>query len=168
MNKTVYLREEEVPLWEKARELSGDKLSPVIVSALRRYVAETEANARSFERIVVEYCDKNDNGIPKAKAFYGKWIIPPDGAFFAYADDALEDEAEDFEPGTAARDCVAAAVSSKGVAVFYSWRSEAEGREEERLQIFPNLASAAYDWSVGHAAKEAIKRQGVPVEELDI
>src|SRR5665213_110800 len=54
VNKTIYVRDEDVPTWEKAKGLAGDKLSPIIASALKRYVAEEEWKQKGFERI--EYC----------------------------------------------------------------------------------------------------------------
>ena len=74
MNKTLYIRDEDVPLWDRARELAGDKLSPVVVESLKRFVAEEEARPKGFERIVLEFDDAKDNGKPKRKAFSGRWI----------------------------------------------------------------------------------------------
>lgn len=75
MNKTVYLRDEEVAIWEKARELSRDKLSPVIVAALKRFIVDREAAPKGFERIELRFSDSKNHGIPTAKAFYGRWIF---------------------------------------------------------------------------------------------
>ncbi len=159
MNKTLYLRDDEVPLWERARELSGDKLSPVIVAALRRYVADKEAETKSFERIVVSYQDAREHGLPKAKAFYGKWIISPDEEF-GY----LESENQLY------RSCYAVGVTAKGSAVVYCWQQWELSQKKfyERFYIYPDLEVAASDNEVNAAVREAIVRRGVPVEELDI
>lgn len=37
-NKTIYIRQEDVKVWNEAKELSGGKLAPIIMSALREYV----------------------------------------------------------------------------------------------------------------------------------
>src|SRR5258705_13417546 len=77
MNKTLYLKDEDGPIWDRARELSNDKVSQIIVSALKNFVAQREAEAAGYERIVVEYNDAHDGGRPRGKAFFGRWLIPP-------------------------------------------------------------------------------------------
>ena len=152
MNKTIYLREDEAPIWEKARELSNDKVSPIIVAALKRFIAEKEAEKKGFERIVVNFRDANENGIPKAKAFYGKWLIPPDEIYYP----------SDDWPGVAS-----VAITAKGSVVIYS---KNKNNDREVFAIFLDLSSAI---SLGDgierlAATEALVRNGVPIEELDI
>ena len=67
MNKTIYLKDGEGPLWERARELAGDKLSPVIVSALKQFVVVKEAESKGFQRIEVSFNDSDDYDVPKRK-----------------------------------------------------------------------------------------------------
>jgi hypothetical protein len=159
MNKTVYLRDEEVPIWERARELSGDKLSPVIIGALRRYIAEREAEDKSFERIVVQFHDVRDHSLPKAKAFYGKWIIGPGED---YSNEEFDEEGF--------RRCFAVAVTAKGAAVVWCWTAHAlsDDKQFERFNTYPDLITAVSDGEVNAAVREAVERRGVPVEELDI
>ena len=159
MNKTVYLREDEVPIWEKARELSGDKLSPVIVAALKRFIAEHEGANKAHSRIVVEFSDSSDFMLPKVKAFYGKWLVPPEEEFNLPL--PKQDEWTD---------CAAVAETAKGSAVVFRWRL-IEGLTErwmERFSVYQNLEHAAQSPDVNYVVLEAIKRRGVPVEELDI
>jgi len=82
MNKTIYLRDEEGPVWERARELAGDKLSPVIVTALKHFVAAKEAESKDFERIQLDFDDSDDHNLPKRKAFYGRWVFPPSKPYY--------------------------------------------------------------------------------------
>ncbi len=156
MNKTIYLRDEEGPIWERARELAGDRLSPVIVSALKRFIAEEEAKPKSFERIQVSFNDANAHGIPKAKAFYGRWIFPPSKPI------QMSDE-----EGTEA-DFYAVAVTAKGAAVVYRWSEDREHRWGQKFLVYSSLEAAAADDDVNYAARKAIEAIGVPVEELDI
>ena len=72
MNKTLYVKDEDGPIWDQARELTGDKLSQFIMEKLRIFVNEEKAKSSGYERIVLHYYEK---GIPKAKGFYGRWII---------------------------------------------------------------------------------------------
>jgi hypothetical protein len=73
MNKTIYVRDEDAEVWERARALAGE-LSPVITSLLKTFVAAKEVETLGFERIVLRY---RDRGLPKAQAFMGRWLIPP-------------------------------------------------------------------------------------------
>jgi hypothetical protein len=160
MNKTIYLRDEEGPIWERARELAGDKLSPVIVAALKRFIAEMEAKedeAKGFERIQVSYNDSDDHGIPKMKAFHGKWVFPPSKPYDDYDDS--RDSCHKF----------AVAVTAKGAAVVHCWREDSEACcWEYKFAVYPSLVAAAADSHMGFAARRAIEKIGVPVEELDI
>ena len=45
MNKTLYIREEDAAIWDRARELTGEKLSNFLTQLLKAYVAEQEAKA---------------------------------------------------------------------------------------------------------------------------
>ena len=153
MNKTVYLRDEEVPIWEKARELSGDKLSPVIVAALKRFVTEKEAAAKGYERIKISFRDSTDHFIPKTKAFFGKWIIGP------------EEPLRDDDWST---DLVCAvAETAKGNVVVYR-RVEALNGLQEEFRVYRSFEEAAKNPDVGYAARAALEKRGTPVEELDI
>jgi hypothetical protein len=160
MNKTIYLREEEGPIWERARELAGDKLSPVIVTALKRFIADEESKPRGFERIVLEYNDADDHNLPKRKAFYGKWVMPPH--------DAYPPLPSSISPFQSRRQC-AVAVTAKGNAVFLSWdENPLGGKLNYKFDYFESLERAAQELKLNGAARAAIEKIGVPVEELDI
>ena len=156
MNKTIYIRDEDVPIWDRAKELAGDKLSPTIIAGLKRFIADHEAMAKSFERIEVSYNDADAHDVPKRKAFYGRWIFPPKKAI----------ELIDEEDGTSYS--YAVAVTAKGAAVVYRWESDAEGTRGYRLLTFPSLEQAASNKGVNYAVRKAIEAIGVPVEEMDI
>lgn len=159
MNKTIYLREEEGPIWERARELAGDRLSPIIVTALKRFIAEKEAKeheAKGFDRIQVSYNDSDAHGILKVKAFHGKWVFPPSKPYDEYDDN--RDTLHRF----------AVAITAKGAAVVHCWREDSESRWEDKFFIYPSLVAAAADSHVNWAVRSAIQEIGVPVEELDI
>ena len=52
-NKTIYVADADLPLFERAQELTGDNLSATIVRALRRLVEIEEGRAEGFEEITV-------------------------------------------------------------------------------------------------------------------
>jgi hypothetical protein len=154
MNKTVYLRDEEVAVWEKARELADDKLSPIIVKALKSFISEKEATSKDFKRIVLEFDDSDDGYLPKKKAFYGRWVISP------------EEPLQTTEDG----DVVyigALAETAKGAIVVFERIQYEDATGRNKFKIFASLSEAAVG-EFNYLAREAVKRRGVPVEELDI
>ena len=48
-NKTIYVRDEDVSLFEEAEKLGGDSLSSVIAEALRRFVATKKAEQQGMQ-----------------------------------------------------------------------------------------------------------------------
>ncbi len=154
MNKTIYVKDEDVATWDRAKELAGDKLAPIIASALKRYVAEKEAEARGYDRIEVSYSDELSNGLPRRKAFFGRWVFPPD-----------EPERSPFHDGEA---CCAVAITAKGAVVTLSWLESFEGRSYRRFQVHDSFESGAEESACAWAVIAAWEKVGVPVEELDI
>ena len=157
MNKTIYLKDEEAPVWERARELAGDKLSPVIVTALKQFIAAKEAEPRGFERIEVEFEDADDNRVRKRKAFFGKWVFPESKPF-------------DFTHDDGDTDYYAVAITAKGNAVFLTWtyHERFDHQTARKFHVYPSLVQAAANPNLNLAARGAIDAIGVPIEELDI
>jgi EXLDI family protein len=52
-NKTIYVSDGDLPLYQRAQELAGGNLSAAISTALRRYVDVEEGVAEGFDEIVV-------------------------------------------------------------------------------------------------------------------
>ena len=52
-NKTIYVAEGDLPLFQRAQELTGGNLSAAISTALRRLVDTEEAKMEGFEEITV-------------------------------------------------------------------------------------------------------------------
>lgn len=76
-NKSIYISEEDMPLFQKAQELAGESLSKVIVEALRQYIIKKETECSEYKEIVVwrgeEHYPLNSSNIEKSK-FIGKEI----------------------------------------------------------------------------------------------
>jgi len=147
VNKTIYLPDDEAETWERARKLADDRLSPVVLAALKEFVARREAEKAGFERIEVAFDDPDDNFRPKRKAFYGKWLFSPD------------------EPIKAGGRSHSVAVTAKGRVVFHTRNTL--GRHQG-FRIFTSFDEALGDKSLQSVAQEALRKWGVPVEELDI
>jgi hypothetical protein len=169
VNKTLYLPDDEAETWEKARRLANDRLSPVILKALKEYIMTKEAEASEaagFERIEVEFDDSDDNSLPKRKAFRGKWVFSPGSPWRQW-------HSSDEKEG----DAYAVAVTAKGGVVVYFWRITAdfdpdvgdfEGMSKHRFLAFASVEQALQHADVNYAVRQAIRKRGVPVEELDI
>jgi len=156
MNKTIYVRDEDVATWEKARELAGDKLSPIISAALRRFVAEQEAASQGFERLELVYNDAESGGLPRHKAFFGRWVFPPTDAAVTKS-----------EGGTKKYFCVVA-ITAKGSIATLSW-SETDARTTfKTFDVYNSFESATSNKEIAWAIRAARKKIGVPIEELDI
>ncbi|MGW0811015.1 EXLDI protein [Nonomuraea sp. NPDC002799] len=53
-NKTIYVSDDDLAVFQRAQELAGGKLSAAISSALRRYVEAEEGRKSGYEEIVVQ------------------------------------------------------------------------------------------------------------------
>lgn len=53
-NKTIYVADDDLPLLQRAQELTGSNLSAAIVTALRRLVEIEEAKQAGFDEITVK------------------------------------------------------------------------------------------------------------------
>src|SRR5215471_12094344 len=68
-NRTIYVAEYDLPVFEKAQKLANDNLSAAIAQALRYFVEKEEAKRSGFEEITV----KVGNGRPYlTKQFRGR------------------------------------------------------------------------------------------------
>ncbi len=80
-NKTIYVSDDDLPLFERAQELAGSNLSSAIVRALRRFIDLEEAKQRGLDEITVIV---NTEGAHRRKRFIGmrlaRWLQKtPDG-----------------------------------------------------------------------------------------
>jgi EXLDI family protein len=70
-NKTIYVSDGDVRLFERAQELNGGNLSAAIAEALQRYVAIKEADMEGYEEITVRV---GRGGARRHKRFFGRRI----------------------------------------------------------------------------------------------
>src|SRR5689334_18418879 len=52
-NKTIYVSDDDLPLFERAQEIAGSNLSSAIVRALRRFIEIEEARQGGLDEITV-------------------------------------------------------------------------------------------------------------------
>src|SRR5437868_14670674 len=53
-NRTIYVADADMPIFEKAQKLTGDNLSAAIAHALRAFVEREEAKQSGFEDITIQ------------------------------------------------------------------------------------------------------------------
>lgn len=53
-NRTIYVADNDLPIFEKAQKLAGDNLSAAIAQALRYFVEKEEAGRSGFEEITIK------------------------------------------------------------------------------------------------------------------
>jgi EXLDI family protein len=53
-NRTIYVSDADVPVFEEAQRLAGDNLSATIAQALRRFVAARQASETGFQDVTVQ------------------------------------------------------------------------------------------------------------------
>ena len=68
-NKTIYVADADLPIFERAQELAGENLSATIVAALRRFVAAEESQASGYGEVVVKV---GEHGLFTQKQFSGR------------------------------------------------------------------------------------------------
>jgi hypothetical protein len=111
-NKTIYVREADTELWERAEELAGGSVSGLIADALRRYVEEEEQKEQmDMETIEVELAGRRGFGWEETSydaQFVGQWLLNPD-----------PDETRTGEPGYDAGAYYGVALTQRGKIAVY-------------------------------------------------
>jgi EXLDI family protein len=76
-NKTIYVSDDDLPLFERAQALAGANLSSAIVRALRRFIEIEEARQGGLDEITLLV---GAPGAPRRKRFLGqrlvRWLQP--------------------------------------------------------------------------------------------
>ncbi len=166
MNKTLYVKEEDGPIWDKARELTGDKLSQFIMEKLRAFVSERAGQDRGYKRIVLRFYEDQ---LPRAKAFMGRWIIGPGWPLIFY-------ETQGDYQNIETRYLVAETPKGNFAVLKYHPLREptAEGDETidghyfySTFHVLQTVEDMSKEISV-EVASAVMKLMGVQVQELDI
>ncbi len=162
--RTVYVREEDQPIWDKAKEVIGDSLSGYLTAHLRTLVTSHEAAAQGAERILLTF---REGGIPRTKAFYGRWLISPDRPFEKFRWDPFSREDDLSEPP--ALYAVALTIKNR-VAVFHFGDRKSDGTFTwGSLWSYDSFEDANSDSDIPSGLiASAMEVKGIPVEELDI
>ena len=72
-NKTIYVSDGDLPIYQRAQELAGGNLSSAITTALRRYVDLEEGRVAGFKEITVRVGPKGDRKQRFNGVLLGEW-----------------------------------------------------------------------------------------------
>jgi len=73
-NKTIYVSEGDLPLYQRAQELAGDNLSAAISAAIRRYVDVEEGLREGFDEITVRVGPSPGRKVRFTGVLLGEWV----------------------------------------------------------------------------------------------
>jgi EXLDI family protein len=73
-NKTIYVSDGDMALYQRAQEIAGGNLSAAIVSALRRYVELHEGKREGFEEFVVRVGIGKGRKVRFVGILLGEWL----------------------------------------------------------------------------------------------
>jgi EXLDI family protein len=72
-NKTIYVSQGDLPLYQRAQELAGDNLSAAISTALRRYVDVEEGKREGYDEIKVRVGAGKGRKVRFTAVLLGEW-----------------------------------------------------------------------------------------------
>ncbi len=73
-NKTIYVSDGDLALYQRAQELAGDNLSAAIAAALRRYVDIEQGRREGFDEIIVRVGPKAGRKVRFSGVLLGEWV----------------------------------------------------------------------------------------------
>ena len=73
-NKTIYVSEGDLPLYQRAQELAGDNLSAAITAALRGYVDIEEGRREGYDEVIVRVGPGKGRKVRFTGILLGEWI----------------------------------------------------------------------------------------------
>ena len=73
-NKTIYVSQGDLPVYQRAQELAGDNLSAAIAAALRRYVDIEESKHEGFDEITVRVGPGKGRKVRFTAVLLGEWV----------------------------------------------------------------------------------------------
>ena len=156
LNKTLYIRDEDAPIWEESRDYFKDTLTSFLTQQLKTAIAERKATSMGLERIVLRYRDREKGYMPFAKAFYGRWIFSPEEPWH--------------HPSDPDANYTLAFTAKEKIVVFdFVGRNEDQNFSSGRFEVFDSFDAAIHSSHVPNdLVAESMERIGIMVQELDI
>lgn len=78
-NKTIYVSDGDLPIYQRAQELAGDNLSAAIAAALRRYVDVEDGRREGFDEIIVRVGPVPNRKFRFSGVLLGEWVTSTSG-----------------------------------------------------------------------------------------
>ena len=78
-NKTIYVSDGDLPIYQRAQELAGGNLSAAIAAALRRYVDVEEGRLEGFEEIKLRVGPGKGHRVRFTGVLLGEWSTSEEG-----------------------------------------------------------------------------------------
>lgn len=72
-NKTIYVADDDLPLFQRAQELVGGNLSGAVVTALRRFIELEEGRIEGYDEIVLHVGHNGVRQVRFSGALLGEW-----------------------------------------------------------------------------------------------
>jgi len=72
-NKTIYVSDGDLHIYQRAQELAGGNLSSAIVSALRKYIDVEEGRRAGYDEIIVKVGHKPGRKVRFSGVLLGEW-----------------------------------------------------------------------------------------------
>ena len=73
-NKTIYVSQGDLSVYQRAQELAGDNLSAAIAAALRRYVDIEEGKREGFDEVIVRVGPGKGRKVRFTGVLLGEWV----------------------------------------------------------------------------------------------
>ena len=73
-NKTIYVSDADLPLYQRAQEVAGGNLSAAISAALRRYVDVEDGRREGFDEIIVRVGPGRGRKVRFTGVLLGEWV----------------------------------------------------------------------------------------------
>ena len=83
-NRTIYVSNEDEPVFKRAQELAGDNLSAAISNALKRYVEVEDARKAGFEEVVLKVGFGAGRKVRFHAVLLGEWFSSAGEKFVHY------------------------------------------------------------------------------------
>lgn len=107
--KTIYVRDEDLPLWTEAQKELGQSLSAMFADCLRERLQKARiAGSKTMDKITIVQWNEEDDPVVH-KSFTGRWLVPP------HRDQRADDDSQNWDAGA----CYGVAETQKGAIAVY-------------------------------------------------
>lgn len=155
-NKTLYIRDEDAPVWERAEEAATrarQSVSQLVTAALRSYLPLMFTPEDQLEDIRVrvgpgiQHFDASVDDYPQLESFTGRWLVPPG------------EQACSAATRHTTQYCYAVALTRRGQIAVYRYHQRAE--QPASLEAYPALEDAGLPGDILASAADALGQQRI-------